>query len=329
MGQLAASFEHGGAWLVNPTSLKRWVGGIEVPGQAAIVVACTRSARRMSVKTITASAAKNLGRFLAKDFRQIFGSGYDETAERIGSLARSTMECLGRSDALYHNLEHTLLVTLVGRDILQGLSLSHRLEPADYSHLICACLLHDIGYVRGVLSGDTETEFVIDQNNGKVKLPRGASDAALTPYHVDRSKMFAIERLGGSPLVDARRVAAAIELTRFPARIDQNAETVGLEPKLVQAADLIGQLGDPMYPKKANALYYEFEEIGMNRQLGYSSPADLIDKYPAFFWNSVSAHIDDGVKFLNLTVSGRQWIANLHHHVLCAENAHRLMGPQP
>ena len=282
----------------------------------------------MSVKTITESAAKNLGRFLAKDFRQIFGSAHDETAERLGSLARSTLECLGRSDALYHNLEHTLLVTMVGRDILQGYSLSHRMEPSDYSHLICACLLHDIGYVRGILSGDTETEFVIDQNQTKIRLSRGASDAALTPYHVERSKMFAMERLGSSPLVDACRVAAAIELTRFPANVDQNAETVGLEPKLVQAADLIGQLGDPMYSRKANALYYEFEETGMNRQLGYSSPADIIDKYPSFFWNCVSMHIDDGIKFLNLTVSGRQWIANLHHHVLCAEHAHRLMGPQ-
>ncbi|MBR0799595.1 HD domain-containing protein [Bradyrhizobium jicamae] len=280
------------------------------------------------MKTITASAAKDLGRFLAKDFRKIFGSAYDETAERLGSLARSTIECLGRSDALYHNLEHTFLVTLVGRDILQGLSLSHRIEPDDYSHLICACLLHDIGYVRGILNGDTETEFVIDEEQKKVALVRGASDAALSAYHVDRSKLFAMERLRKSPLVDAARVVRAIELTRFPACIDKTVETVGLEPKLVQAADLIGQLGDPMYPKKANALFYEFEEIGMNRQLGYSSPADLIDKYPAFFWNCISMHIGDGIKFLNLTVSGRQWIANLHHHVLCAENSNRMMGPQ-
>ena len=52
------------------------------------------------MKTITASAAKDLGHFLAKDFRRIFGSTYDETAERLGSLARSTLECIGRSDAL-------------------------------------------------------------------------------------------------------------------------------------------------------------------------------------------------------------------------------------
>jgi HD domain. len=280
------------------------------------------------VKTVTTLAANKLGKFLTKDFRQIFGPTHDDVGERLGSLARSTIECLGRSDALYHNFEHTLLVTLVGRDILQGLALSKRIEPADYSHLIVACLLHDIGYMRGVLSGDTETEFVVDGNGKKVTLPRGASDAALTPYHVDRSKLFAFERLGNSPTIDAARIAEAIEFTRFPARVERNSADQSLEPKLVQAADLIGQLGDPMYSRKANALYCEFEEIGMNRQLGYSSPADIIDKYPAFYWNSVSMHLDEGTKYLNMTVSGRQWIANLHHHVLCAEHAQRLMGPQ-
>jgi hypothetical protein len=280
------------------------------------------------VKTVTTLAANKLGKFLTKDFRQIFGPTHDDVGQRLGSLARSTIECLGRSDALYHNFEHTLLVTLVGRDILQGLALSKRIEPADYSHLIVACLLHDIGYMRGVLSGDTETEFVVDGNGKKVKLPRGASDAALTPYHVDRSKLFAFERLGNSPTIDAARIAEAIEFTRFPARVDRNSADQSMEPRLVQAADLIGQLGDPMYSRKANALYCEFEEIGMNRQLGYSSPADIIDKYPAFYWNSVSMHLDEGTKYLNMTVSGRQWIANLHHHVLCAEHAQRLMGPQ-
>jgi hypothetical protein len=279
------------------------------------------------MKTNTAIAASKLGKFLTKDFRRIFGSKHDDTAERLGSLARGTIECLGMSDALYHNFEHTLQVTMVGRDILQGMTQSQRIEPSDYSHLIIACLLHDIGYVRGILRDDTETEFVTDTSGKKVTLPRGASDAALTPYHVDRSKLFAMERLGKSPGLDLSRITEAIEQTRFPVTANR-ASKVALEPKLVQAADLIGQLGDPMYSRKANALYYEFEEIGMNRQLGYSSPADIIDKYPTFFWNSVSMHLDDGIEYLNRTVSGRQWIANLHHHVLCAEHGHRLMGPQ-
>jgi hypothetical protein len=280
------------------------------------------------MKTITAIAAHRLGNFLTKDFHRIFGSMHADDAERLGSAARATIECLARSDALYHNYEHTLQVTMVGCDILHGMMVSRRIEPADYGHLIAACLLHDIGYVRGVLSGDTETEFVIDGKGNKITLPRGASDAALTPYHVDRSKLFAFERLAKVPNLDAARIADAIEMTRFPLPQDSRRASDNLEPKLVQAADFIGQLGDPLYSRKANALYYEFEEIGMNRQLGYSSPADIIERYPSFFWNSVSMHLDDGIKYLNMTASGRQWIANLHHHILCAERAQRLMGPQ-
>jgi hypothetical protein len=280
------------------------------------------------MKTITAIAANKLGNFLTRDFRRIFGSVHDDDAERLGAAARATIECLARSDALYHNYEHTLQVTMVGRDILHGMIVSQRIEPADYSHLIVACLLHDIGYVRGVLSGDTETEFVIDHKGNTITLPRGASDAALTPYHVDRSKLFALERLERTPNIDPARIAEAIEMTRFPVPENRNPASESLEPKLVQAADFIGQLGDPLYARKANALYYEFEEIGTNRQLGYSSPADIIEKYPAFFWNCVSTHLEDGIKYLNMTASGRQWIANLHHHILCAERAQRLMGPQ-
>ena len=235
------------------------------------------------MKTVTAIAAKHLGKFLAKDVRQMFGSAHQDRAERLGSLAQSTIECLGRSDALYHNLEHTLLVTTVGRDILRGRIMTERIEPSDYDHLIVACLLHDVGYVRGVLRGDTTASFVVDESGRTVSLPRGASDAALAPYHVDRSKIFVFERLGKSPAIDAKRVANAIEATRFPPPSDRNSSEDELEPRLVQAADLIGQLGDPLYARKANALFYEFEEIGMNRQLGYLSPADLTDKYPAFF----------------------------------------------
>lgn len=284
------------------------------------------------MRTITASAARKLGKFLARDFRETFGSTHDDLAERLGSLARITIECIGRSDALYHNYEHTWLVTMAGRDILQGLMMSRRIEPSDYTHLIVACLLHDIGYVRGILSGDTDDEFVVNEDGLRIALPRGASDAALMPYHVDRSKLFAMERLGNSPVVDAARIVEAIEYTRFPPSPERKpTESKATEtsiPRLVQAADLIGQLGDPMYPRKVNALFYEFEETGINRQLGYSSPADLVDKYPDFFWSSISEHLDEGIKYLNLTASGRQWIANLHHHLLCAENAQRLMGPQ-
>jgi hypothetical protein len=128
------------------------------------------------MKPAAGMAARKLGEFLTRDFRRIFGSARDDIAERLGSLAQSTIECLGKSDALYHNFEHTLFVTLVGRDILRGRSLTERIEPADYDHFIVACLLHDIGYVRGVLRGDTDAEFIVGGRT--VTLSRRASDTA-------------------------------------------------------------------------------------------------------------------------------------------------------
>ena len=116
--------------------------------------------------------------------------------------------------------------------------------------------------MRGILKGDSDDGYVIDAKGNKAKVPRGSSDAALSPYHVDRSKLFVMDRFAKVKSLDATRIANAIEFTRFPSApsvSDSDSE----EGMLVRAADLIGQLGDPHYLSKTNALYYEFEEVGM------------------------------------------------------------------
>ncbi len=202
------------------------------------------------MRTMPDIVADELGKHLADDFRRLFGSSHQDRAERLDAIARVALECLGKSDALYHNVEHTFLVTLVGRDILRGRMLTERIEPDDYTHLIVACLLHDIGYVRGLLKGDSKDRFVVDAEGQTVTLERGASDAALAPYHVNRSKIFIMERLGPSPTINAERVARAVELTRFPASQTSEPGPEDREGRLVQAADLIGQLGDPSTSRK-------------------------------------------------------------------------------
>ncbi len=99
---------------------------------------------------------------------------------------------------------------------LRGRTLAHTVQPEDYVHLIVACLLHDIGFVRGVLSGDTKTEFVIDKNGETVTLPRGASDASLAALSCRSIQVVRLRTAGKSTTIDPARVAAAIELTRFP-----------------------------------------------------------------------------------------------------------------
>ena len=277
--------------------------------------------------TVPELAAEALGSYLAEHLGRRFGSTDAGLIELVQSAARLAVDCIGNSDALYHNVEHTMLVTLAGYDILRGLRLLTETNASDFAHLIVACLFHDIGYVRGILNGDSADGYIVDAKGNKAKLPRGSSDAALLPYHVDRSKLFVMDRLSKIKSLDATRVANAIEFTRFPPSHgpdDGDSE----EGMLVRAADLIGQLGDPHYLRKANALYYEFEEVGMNKQLGYTSPADLTDLYPQFYWSSISAHIQSAIRYLNVTSSGRQWIANLYSNIFRAERDLNLCGPQ-
>jgi hypothetical protein len=280
-----------------------------------------------AVITVPGLASEALGSYLAEHMDRRFGATQAGLTELVASVARLALECIGNSDALYHNVEHTMLVTLAGYDIIKGRALLMPTQPADFAHLIVACLLHDIGYVRGILKGDAADGFVIDDKGGKTKLPRGASDAALTPYHVNRSKMFVMDRISQMEPLEADRIARAIEYTRFPASHEPD-DPPSEEGLLLRAADLIGQLGDPHYLRKANALYLEFEEIGLNRQLGYTSPADVTDLYPQFYWKSISSHIQDAIRYLNVTSSGRQWIASLYANVFRAERDLAQFGPQ-
>ena len=280
----------------------------------------------MTIPQLTAQA---LGAFLASETNGRFGASHVHLSELLPSAARLALECIGNSDALYHNIEHTMLVTLAGHDILIGRALSRPTTADDYANFILACLVHDIGYVRGVVPGDQEDSYVADATGRTIHLPRGASDASLAAYHVDRSKLFALERFDAAEHVDANRIARAIEYTRFPyAPSSSNDDLRDEEGLLLRAADLIGQLGDPNYLKKSNALFYEFEETGLNKTLGYDTPADVVYKYPQFYWTTVAPQIQTAIRYLNVTSSGRQWIANLHSNIFRAECEVRLSGPQ-
>jgi hypothetical protein len=279
--------------------------------------------------TIPQLTAQALGSFLARETEGRFRSSHSDLTKLLPFAARLALECIGNSDALYHDIEHTMLVTLVGHDILAGRALQRTTTATDYANFIMACLTHDIGYVRGIVQGDEDGAYVADLSGRKIELPVGSSDAALAPYHVDRSKLFVIERLDAVEEVDAARIARAIEYTRFPYTSSSNDDDlIEEEGLLLRAADLIGQLGDPNYLRKANALFYEFEEIGLNKTLGYDTPADVVYKYPQFYWNNVAPQIQTAIRYLNVTSRGRYWIANLYSNVFRAERELNLSGPQ-
>ena len=277
--------------------------------------------------TVSELAADALGPFLADDFRRVFGRSEAPLAEAIETAARLAMECIGITDAPYHNVEHTMMVTLCARDILRGRYLLKRTTSADWLQVLMACLYHDIGFVRGILTDDRPPYYVATMNGDKVELPKGASDAWMNPYHVDRSKIFVLERLrGSSAIVDADRIAEAIECTRFPSDLGLPATEEGA---LVRAADLIGQLGDPSYLRKAFALFCEFRETGVDKTLGYTSASDVVERYPDFFWKTISPHLGLALRYLSVTDNGRGWIARLDSNVFAAERGRTTLSAGP
>jgi len=276
----------------------------------------------------TTLLADELGQRLSSVFLRSFGGGDQRIAAQLDEAARLVVERLATSDALYHTAEHTALVTLVAQDILRGLRLWRNVSGDDWLHFIISALAHDVGYLRDVCVDDRDGRQVIDEAGNTVVVPRGASDAFLAPYHVYRSKVLVRARFAGHPLIDGERIANAIELTRFPVPDDEDHAATDTEAGLLRAADLIGQLADPLYPRKLNALFHEFAEIGINEKLGYTSPADVAEHYPRFFWSKVEPYIGDAIRYLESTMEGRQWVAQLYSNVFAIEHHRQHMGPQ-
>jgi len=274
-------------------------------------------------------AASAFGDYLAELYLEHFSGRKAEYSAYIGGAARLVLERLGNTDALYHNAEHTMMVTLVGQQIMRGRLLTESVQPEDWAHYTIALLVHDIGYARGICKSDTDSTVVVNENGDTVCPPRGASDAFLGPYHVDRSIIYIRERFAHSDLIDENRIADAVDFTRFPVPSDPKYAETDSEPALVRAADLIGQMADPFYHRKINSLYHEFVEVGMAEQLGYTSPMDLVEQYPEFFWSQVQPVIGTALRYLEQTIEGKQWVAQLYNHIFQVEHRASYLGPFP
>jgi hypothetical protein len=275
----------------------------------------------------TAVVAAEFGNHLAETYLQYFSGRKQDYAAFINGCARMVLERLGNSDALYHNAEHTIMVTLVGQQIIRGQLVTKAIQPEDWLHFIVALLIHDIGYARGICAGDTKNEIVINEAGETIIPPRGASDAFLAPYHVARGAIYARQRFANSHLIDEERIARSIEYTQFPVPKDAYYASDDTEPALVRAADLIGQIADPFYHRKINGLYHEFLETGLAGKLGYESPMDLMERFPDFFWTQVQPHIGAALGHLEQTMEGKQWVAQLYNHVFQISHRTSCLGP--
>jgi hypothetical protein len=185
-------------------------------------------------------------------------------------------------DTLYHDLRHTLDMTLAMARLIDGHDRScapvDRLGARRAAMGILIALLHDAGYLKR--SSESQVE------NG----------AIFTKVHVSRSADFIsayLPKIGygaEAPLASRLVHFTGYEMDVDDIRVDDARDhMVGC---MVGTADLIGQMSDRMYLEKVRQfLYQEFvwgkiarEQLADGREIvRYSSADDLIIKTPGFY----------------------------------------------
>ena len=96
---------------------------------------------------------------------------------------------------------------------------------------------------------------------------------------------------------------------------DRNRETTTY-PGLLRVAHLIGSIADPDFELKMKPLLVELEESGMTKLLGFSNIAEFRTGFNDLFWLSMYPLVADGLKLLDLTGEGREFVAHLHSQLL-------------
>jgi hypothetical protein len=211
--------------------------------------------------------------------------------EDVKSLFRGTFPGYLPCDTLYHDLRHTLDMTLAMARLLDGHDRGHveaeRIGARRAMLGVVVALLHDSGYLKRASEAHIE--------NG----------AVFTKVHVSRSADFLTRYL--PQLGYAEEAGAAAKLVHFTGYEMDIDDILLHDPKdrllgcLVGTADLIGQMSDRLYLEKCREfLYPEFvwghiarETLADGREIvRYASPDDLMLKTPGFYEYVARARIE-------------------------------------
>jgi hypothetical protein len=242
---------------------------------------------------------------------------YLDVLERAG---RTSLHHVARSNALYTNLESTLLISEVGLRLLEGRQIERfDVTPDDWLHFVLGALCAFVGFARGVVPGDDGRRLVVSADGGTIELERSQTDGCLLRDYIERSQLFIRWRFADTPPIDAERLAAMIELTRMPTP-RTGPEDQESWPALLRAAQIIALGADPRFVQRSKKLFRQLEEAGFAAKMGYASPADVIETYPQRFWKHLLPQITVALSYLKYTGGGQTWLARLNSRMLEEEH---------
>lgn len=200
----------------------------------------------------------------------------------------------------YHDLRHTTDAFLATARLAHGASISNGdFRERDITVALVAALFHDAGYIQD--KDDME-----------------GTGAKFTLYHVQRSMEF-LTRHGAEigfseeEIKDGATMILHTDIKRALPDSVYPSPTVELFGRLLNAADLMGQMADRVYLEKLLFLYHEYKEGNVGE---YDSEVDIIRKTPAFmeYMNQRIAPVSDLVqRFMTAHFASRWNIsANLY-----------------
>ncbi|ERT04415.1 hypothetical protein M595_5653, partial [Lyngbya aestuarii BL J] len=129
---------------------------------------------------------------LQSGYIDFYGKSESEPITFIDQIARVVLSKIAQTDAPYHDLEHTVLVTLAGLEILRGKQINEgSVSPQDWLNTIVSLLCHDIGYCKRICRADRleQRRYATGADQQTIYLSPETTDASLTPYHVDRGQL--------------------------------------------------------------------------------------------------------------------------------------------
>lgn len=218
-------------------------------------------------------------------------------------------------DTLYHDLRHTLDVTLAMTRLVDGHDRTQpeadRLGPRRAVLGVIVALLHDSGYMKFASERHVQ--------NG----------AVFTKVHVSRSGEFLLRYL---PTIGfAAEADVAARLVHFTGYEIEIEDIEVADPKdrllgyMVGTADLIAQMSDRMYLEKCrDFLYDEFVWGGIAREklldgrevVNYRSAEDLILKTPDYYERVARKRIDCKLGAVDRYAEAHFDGANLYHSAI-------------
>jgi len=167
----------------------------------------------------------------------------------------------------YHDLRHTTDAFLTMARLLHGALLNGEdLSESDISTALVAALFHDAGYIQE--RGDIEGTGAKYSSNHAQKsadfLERHGAECGLSKKQIHEGRIMIL----------CTDVSQDIKSISFPS---QKVEFLG---RLLNAADILGQMSDRTYLEKLLFLYHEYKEGNVG---DYESEADLLRRTVDFY----------------------------------------------